>query len=327
MESSGRGVLVKAQFLTSEATPNRGGDRHIFQHCQRRKEPVKPLASMKPSFWNLLTISSLAFAMLATSSLAEPIDFSEVSLLVRARESEASITQEVSRRKLVRPLTPQQENTLRSQGATDSLIQALRASTVHLAQADASAFEARRDQARKVSRGESPRSADTGERDATRNDVHIFNVAFGQPINLSQWGGLDYEIAFHSYRFAGEDMIEPVMIDQFRTVTEVTRPIRFTSEDEAFSRDRFPTNEVRNRRYTPYDTRVDHRDMRLALNDTVSVRSNSATRRLMIDWQNPVFMHGQPYAFYPVYGAGDVSLYYISKASDRSARVAVVTRR
>ena len=47
----------------------------------------------------------------------------------------------------------------------------------------------------------------------------------------------------------------------------------------------------------------------------------------MIDWQNPMFMQGQPYAFYPVYGAGDVSLYYISKASDRSARVAVVTRR
>lgn len=283
---------------------------------------------MKSRCWNLLTVSSIACTLLATSALAEPIDFSEVSLLVRARESEASIKQEVTQRKLVRPLTPQQENTLRAQGASDSLIQALRASTVHLAQADAAAYDARREQARQ---GGNPAARTGGEPTSDRvssgDNVHIFNVAFGQPINLSQWGGLDYEIAFQSYRFAGEDLIEPVMIDQFRTVTEVTRPIRFTSEDEAFSRDRFPSNEVRNRRYTPYDTRVDHRDTRLALNDTVSVRSNSATRRLMIDWQNPVFMHGQPYAFYPVYGAGDVSLYYISKASDRSARVAVVTRR
>ena len=282
---------------------------------------------MKLRSWNLLTVSSLAATLLATSALAEPIDFSEVSLLVRARESEASIRKEVTQRRLVRPLTPQQENTLRAQGASDALIQALRASTVHLTQAEATAFDARRAQAGDARKSTRTDREQSNERSLSGDNVHVFNVAFGQPINLSQWGGLDYEIAFHSYRFAGEDLIEPIMIDQFRTVTEVTRPIRFTSEDEAFSRDRFPTNEVRNRRYTPYDTRWDHRDTRLNLNDTVSVRSNSATRRLMIDWQNPVFMHGQPYAFYRVYGAGDVSLYYISKASDRSARIAVVTRR
>ncbi len=282
---------------------------------------------MKPRCWKLLTVSSIACTVLATSALAEPIDFSEVSLLVRARQSEASIRQDVSQRKLVRALTPQQENTLRSQGASDSLIQALRASNVQLTQAEAAALDGRREQARQAPRTARAGAEPGSDRTADGDNIHIFNVAFGHPINLSQWGGLDYEIAFQSYRFAGEDLIEPVMIDQFRTVTEVTRPIRFTSEDEAFSRDRFPTNEVRNRRYTPYDTRWDHRDTRLNLNDTVSVRSNSATRRLMIDWQNPVFMHGQPYAFYPVYGAGDVSLYYISKASDRSARIAVVTRR
>ena len=282
---------------------------------------------MKLRSWNLLTLSSLAATLLATSALAEPIDFSEVSLLVRARESEASIRKEITQRKLVRPLTPQQENTLRAQGASDALIQALRASTVHLTQAEATAFDSRRAQAGDARKSSRTDREQPNERSLSGDNVHVFNVAFGQPINLSQWGGLDYEIAFHSYRFAGEDLIEPIMIDQVRTVTEVARPIRFTSEDEAFSHDRFPTNEVRNRRYTPYDARFDHRDTRLSLNDTVSVRSNFATRRLAIDWQNPVFMHGQPYAFYRVYGAGDVSLYYISKASDRSARIAVVTRR
>ena len=118
------------------------------------------------------------------------------------------------------------------------------------------------------------------------------------------------------------------MIDNVRSVTEVTRPIRFTSEDEAFARDFFLTNSVRNQRFSPYDTAIDERDNRLAQNnDTVSVRSNSASRRLTIDWQNPLYLRGQPYAFYPVYGAGAASLYYIGKANDRTARVAVISRR
>jgi hypothetical protein len=263
-------------------------------------------------------------SLLASAAIAQPIDYNEVSLLVRAGEGEPSIVQEVSRRKLLRALTPQQEATLRTQGARDSLIAALRRPDVVLPAAEATAFETRRDQARQAQR---PANAPASSGSATGDNVHVFNVAFGHPINLSQWGGLDYEIALQSYRFAGEDNIEAVMIDNVRTVTEVSRPIRFTSEDEAFARDYFPRNTVRNWRYTPYDAGIDHRDRRLNQNDTVSVRSNVATRRLTIDWQNPVYMHGQPYAFYPIYGAGDVSLYYIGRANDRTARVAVVGRR
>ena len=81
-------------------------------------------------------------------ALAEPIEFSEISLLVRARESDPSIIRGGDRAQAVRPLTPQQETALNAQGATDSLIQALRRSTVVLAQADATAFESRRERAR-----------------------------------------------------------------------------------------------------------------------------------------------------------------------------------
>ena len=282
---------------------------------------------MKLRFWNLLTLSSLACTLLATSALAEPIDFSEVSLLVRARESEASIRQEVSQRKLVRPLTLQQETTLRAQGASESLIQALRASALQLTQAEASAFDARRAQADQTQKAARTTGEQASAPRMSGGNIQIFNVAFGQPINLSQFGGLDYEVAFYSFRYAGEDIIEPFMIDQIRTVTEVARPIRLTSEHEVFSDDHFLGNTVRNYRFAPYSARLDHRDPRLNSSDAVSVRSNFASRRLAIDWANPVYMHGQPHAFYPVYGAGDVSLYYISKASDRSARIAVVTRR
>jgi hypothetical protein len=283
---------------------------------------------MTPRIRLISTLLATAAAFQATQAIATPIDYNEVSLLLRAGQSESSIINDVSHRKLLRALTPQQENTLKAQGASNSLLQALHRPDVVMPAADAAAYETRIEQARK---NPAPSRAVAQENSSSNhefsNNVHIFNVAYGQPINLSQWGGLDYEIAFYSYRFAGEDHVEPAMIDNVRSVTEVSRPIRFTSEDEAFSRDFFLTNSVRNQRYQPYDTRIDHRDSRLNLNDTVSVRSNSASRRLTIDWQNPVYVQGQPYAFYPVYGAGDASLYFIGKATDRAARVAVITQR
>ena len=61
---------------------------------------------------------------------AAPINFSEVSLWVRARETDQSIVHEVSQRKLARALTPQQEATLKAQGASDSLVQSLRSPNV-----------------------------------------------------------------------------------------------------------------------------------------------------------------------------------------------------
>jgi hypothetical protein len=48
------------------------------------------------------------------------------------------------------------------------------------------------------------------------------------------------------------------------------------------------------------------------------------SRPVAIDWRNPVFIDGQPYTFYPVYGAGPVSLYFINGSSD-SVKLAVST--
>src|SRR5690242_20261226 len=71
-------------------------------------------------------VAALLLAASARIGFGRPIEFSEVSLLVRAHESEASIREEVSTRKLMHSLTPQQESTLKAQGASDSLVQALR---------------------------------------------------------------------------------------------------------------------------------------------------------------------------------------------------------
>src|SRR5205085_6782803 len=100
-------------------------------------------------------------------------------------------------------------------------------------------------------------------------------IAFGHPINLSQYGGLDYEIAFYSYRQAGEDYIQAAFIDPVGTRTEVGRTIPLISEGEAFSDNWYPRNEVRSWRFTPYDARRDMRDNRFNFSDSVAVSSYS----------------------------------------------------
>lgn len=260
----------------------------------------------------------LAGLLLAPGQLsARPINFNEVSLLVRCRESESSIREDVAHRKLMRPLTAQQEATLKAQGASDSLVQSLRNANLFASKEEVEEVDAR-DRRLAAARMENE--------SAPQPQVHVFNVAFGHPINLSEYGGADYEIAFYSYRVAGEDHIQPAMIDNVRTGTDVSRSIPLISEGEAFSSGFFPTNGVRNWRFTPYDAQGDLRDNRFNFSDSVAISSHSFARPMHIDWDSPVFIAGQPYTFYRVYGAGGVSLYYIGKATDQSAMVAVVSR-
>ena len=264
---------------------------------------------------------------------ARPIEFSEISLLVRAHQSEASIKQEVSERRLMRALTPQEETKLKSQGASESLIQSLHNSSLVISKEEAAAFEsARQEHARRI--GESTEAG--AHRDA-QGKLYVFDVALGHPINLSQWGGIDYELAFYSYRCAGEDIVEPAIIDPVRTVSVVSRniPTGGLSEDELFAQDngrsrdwyrrqRFVDTDSNGHRFTPYDSRNDLRDDRFNFSDTVSASSYSASRPLAIDFSSPVTIEGVPYALYPVYGAGGVSIYYISGSSS-SVRLAVST--
>jgi hypothetical protein len=257
------------------------------------------LSNMTAPTWTLLRLSSLACCLFAASAIAEPIDFSEVSLLVRAHESEPSIVQEVSSRKLVRTFTQQQEETLRSQGAKASLIQALRAPATVLNAADASAFEARRDQNRKMQKGaDAPRLvADTDESESSEQ-LHIFEVAPGYPINLSQWGGPDYDFAFNAPTRLDEGREDAVMIDNVRTGTHVATYLGAGRPDDST---------------TIFDRR-----------NYVSVMDHSFSRALRIDRTHPVSMKGSPYTLYPVYAAGGVSLYYIG-GSSHSVKLAVST--
>lgn len=242
-------------------------------------------------------IISCLVCVFAGQIFADPIDYSEVSLLVRARESEASIIQEVTRRKLVRPITPQQENTLRTQGAGESLIRALKGPTLALSANDATAFEARRTQARSEQKPDARMSSRSRDGEIS-DDLHVFEVSVGHPVNLSQWGGPDYEFAFHPPTRLDEGREDAVMIDNVRTGTHVATYLGAGRPDDST---------------TIFDRR-----------NYVSVMDHSFTRGLRIDRKHPVWMKGSPYTLYPVYAAGGVSLYYIGGSSN-SVKLAVST--
>jgi hypothetical protein len=276
-----------------------------------------------PTRYSFLIAAAFLFA--SSQLHASPVGFSELSLLVRMHESEPSIKSEVAERKLLHPLTQPQENLLKSQGASDALIKSLRDSNLVASKEEVAAAEAA------TARQNNASSNEPMSPPEHRRHVLVFDVTFGHPINLSQWGGLDYELAFYSYRFAGEDHIQPALIDQVGTRTVVYKSIPLESENEVFNEDWYPTNGVRNWRYTPYNGaggtllngRGDFRDTRsINFSDAVAVDSYSVSRPVAIDWDDPVFLDGQPYTFYPVYSTGGVSLYYIN-ANSYSARVAV----
>jgi hypothetical protein len=251
---------------------------------------------MKPHTSKTIAILSLLSLTSILSALALPIDYNEVSLLVRARENESSIIQEVSQRKLLHALTPQQEASLKAQGATDSLVRSLRNSNFVLSQTEAAAFAERQQiaKAQSARRGSAPGTP--GE--APSEHIHIFDVSYGHPVNLSKWGGPSYEFAFNTHRLAGEDIIEPVLLDTARSFVDTATYLGAGRPDDST---------------TVFDRR-----------NYASVMSYSSARLCSIDMKNPVSVKGVPYLLYPIYGAHGVSLYYIGKSAD-SVKLAVGT--
>ena len=220
------------------------------------------------------------------------MDFRELSLLVRAHESESSIIADASQRKLMRPLTPQQEATLKSQGASDSLIRSLRDSKIVLSQTDAAAYEAQRPAAAETRRPAEPSGAET------RPNIDIVDVATDHPINLSYWGGPDYDFAFRA-----RDIVETG-----RSEVQLIQPAGTSTSYATYHGERVPGWESIDPQYTAIVDRV-------------------YARPLRIDWQHPTRFEGVPYTLYPVYAAGGVALYYIGHFTDESVKLAFVSRK
>ncbi len=220
---------------------------------------------------------------------ARPIEFSEVSLLVRAHEESPSILQEVRSRKLLHPLDASQEKILQAQGADENLIRSLRDTGLSLSSAESAAFAA--EQAR-ATKDRIARTYDTA--DSLGEQVRVFDVAYNHPVNLEQWGGPSGEIMFQLHRYAGEDIVEPIVTDSYTS----TATYRGQGRPDDMT--------------TIFDRR-----------DYVSAISHEHSRSVSIDTQNPVSIKGCPYLLYPLCGAGRATLYYIGKFGG-SVRLAIV---
>jgi hypothetical protein len=238
------------------------------------------------------------------AATAAPINFGEISLWVRARDTDQSILREVSQRKLAKALTPQEESTLKNQGASNSLIQSLKSPALVAAAADVTPTEVKSPAARTTAMQEA-------DNDSPADNLHIFEVSAGQPINLSQWGGPDYEFAFNILRYAGENVVEPVLVDQVRTYTDVAHYVGVLGTGPR-------TNEPHFRgagKLIPY-LGGDLKDDTHLIGDYISVSSHSASRGMSIDRRHPIVIKGSPYTLYPIYGVRGASLYYIGHSSD-----------
>src|SRR3954468_1681974 len=238
---------------------------------------------MQPTKIILVTaITVLAGAM---SAFAAPMNFNEVSLWVRAKETDKSILSELKERKLAKPLTPQQESTLKSQGASDSLVQSLRSSALVASPAEVAATETKAPASKTAPATESDRDTASDE-----PQVFVFEVAAGHPLNLSQWGGPDYEFAFNIYRYAGENVIDPVLVDQIRTYTDVAHYVGVLGTGPRTAVPYFHGG----KRLIPY-LGGDLKDDTHYIGDYIAVSSHSASRAMSIDRRHPVLVKGSPY--------------------------------
>ena len=256
----------------------------------------------------IILVTAITVLAGAFTAPAAPLNFNEVSLWVRVKETDKSILSEVKERKLAKALTPQQETTLKSQGASDSLVQSLRSSALIASSADVAPSE---------TRAPAPKTAPASDRDNAPENLQVFDVTAGHPINLSQWGGPDYEFAFNIYRYAGENIIEPVMVDTVRTYTDVAHYIGVLGTGPRTAVPYFRGG----KRLTPY-LGGDLKDDSHMIGDYIAVSSHSTTRSMSIDRKHPVVFAGSPYTLYPIYGAGGTELYYIGHGSD-SVKLAV----
>lgn len=254
---------------------------------------------MKPHITKKLVLTAFIILAAAMAITAAPISFNEISLWVRSRETDQSILREVSNRKLARALTPQQEATLKAQGASNSLVNSLRSQNM-VAPEVAPPSETK----------PAPAKLAPPQEAMEEPAVDVFDVTPGHSINLSQWGGADYEIAINVSRFAGEDVIEPVIIDTARTYTDVATYHGLLSNGPTSTQPYY-----RSGRFTPY-VGGDLKDDTYTIGNFVSAVSHTVSRPLSIDWRNPIAMRGVPYVLYPIYGVRGVALYYISGSTD-----------
>src|SRR3954466_5656707 len=118
----------------------------------------------------IILITAITVLAGAVSALAAPVNFNEVSLWVRAKETNKTIQTEVKERKLAKALTPQQESVLKYQGASDSLVQSLRSPAMIASAAEIAATEVKTP----APRNTAPAPQEPGASEFANDNFHVF---------------------------------------------------------------------------------------------------------------------------------------------------------
>lgn len=230
--------------------------------------------------------------------------------MVRARESESSISREVSQRQLAQKLSADQEATLKKQGASDTLIATLRNANVAPERAPVAAVGGH-------SRNVGPdNDAAMGDRGYAQSNVQIVDVEVGAPVNLSAWGGVDREFVFSPRSIT--DLRRTYSFYEQRNFPFYRDPLFPPSTDELTMVEPVGT-------WTHTSSYVGLAGAQPYLNAYTSSTAHALTRPVEVQRHAAVFVPGVPYTLYPVYAAGDVSLYYIGRISDDVVRLAVIS--
>jgi hypothetical protein len=208
---------------------------------------------------------------------------------VRAHESDSFILDTAAQRKLLRPLTPQEENKLRSQGASDALIRSLHNSGLVLSPSEAAAFE--------NTNPPLPVRETGGGAPRAHKNTQIIDVDVDQPLNLSAWGGPDIELVFRAADIVETGRNEAELIDLSLSHVHYATHRGY----------RVPNWEPVDPEYT-------------------SIVAHTYMRPLHIDWRKPVHINDVPYLLYPVYSARGTSIYFVGRVSDDMVRLAVVSQ-
>jgi hypothetical protein len=136
---------------------------------------------------------------------ADPVTFKEVSLLVRMKETPEQIVGQVSKRKLIQPLTQAELGTLRSQGATEALLQTLQDPRFFLSAKEADLFNRRKAAQLAVAKQDEENFAQASAAKATAEaatandqstDFKYAKEAIerGKPLSLSRFRGPDIDL-------------------------------------------------------------------------------------------------------------------------------------
>lgn len=223
------------------------------------------------------------------------MSFKEISFLIRVREPYKVVAQQLTRRRLLYKVTPEQEAVLMTQGASEALLKLIRDPRMVYSEVEAKAYaESRKELAAFKTKAEEAKAAERSERD----EYQTLNVPLGKPVNLSQWGGPNNDITFYAKReFVGDDLILAILTDNTRTFTDTVATTGASSGIFGASA------------------------------STTTVQSSySPSTPLTIDKTTPLLIAGLP-TLYRVYQTSGVSVYFchISTEAADSVKIAIRT--